>query len=155
MGLHLFGGTLGDLEDGLPRSTFDTFLDACMSIFQMLTGENWNSLMYDVVYTNGPGAVFFFLAVMILGGFIMLNLFLAVMLLKTMNAFRCARMHHVIHSPTLLALVLTSCQNLNSAACAPRTVVGRPEPDIERDLIQMDSKRQLREKSASTDLLSA
>eukprot|EP01048_Picozoa_sp_COSAG05_P018820 COSAG05_NODE_2827_length_2594_cov_36.512811_4_plen_66_part_00 len=44
---------------------------------QVLTGEDWNAAMYDAVRTNGWGAAVFFISLIIIGGYIMLNLFLA------------------------------------------------------------------------------
>ena len=59
-----------------------------MSVFQVLTGENWNSLMYDTVQANGKtGPIAYFVMLNILGVYVMLNLFLAVLLLKTTEAF--------------------------------------------------------------------
>eukprot|EP01052_Picozoa_sp_SAG31_P042038 SAG31_NODE_6550_length_1981_cov_1.388417_2_plen_618_part_01 len=85
MGLHLFGGTLQPGDDN--RSTFNTFPSALVCVFQVLTGENWNTLMYHVVDANGIASVAYFIILVIFGVYLMLNLFLAVLLLKTMNAF--------------------------------------------------------------------
>ena len=89
MGLHLYGGTFTIfVEQGDPRrSNFDTFGNSVLSVFQILTGENWNSLMYDTVESNDMSAVGYFVIVNILGVYVMLNLFLAVLLLKTTEAF--------------------------------------------------------------------
>lgn len=89
MGLHLYGGTFTIfVEQGDPRrSNFDTFGNSVLSVFQVLTGENWNSLMYDTVESNDMSAVGYFVIVNILGVYVMLNLFLAVLLLKTTEAF--------------------------------------------------------------------
>ena len=97
MGLHLFGGTFDVLVTGneefegvmdeLPRSHFDSFEWAILSVFQMLTGENWNTLMYDTIKANGLGALIYFLLVIIFGVFMLLNLFLAVLLQKSADAF--------------------------------------------------------------------
>merc|ERR1719326_1577123 len=34
-------------EDCIPRAHFDTFLMAFVTVFQVLSGENWNTVMYD------------------------------------------------------------------------------------------------------------
>jgi hypothetical protein len=86
-GLHLFGGTFAELEE-MPRSHFDDFGASLMSVFQILTGENWNTVMYDAMHTNGIAASAYFISLVVIGGNIMLNLFLAVLLVKTMDAFR-------------------------------------------------------------------
>eukprot|EP01052_Picozoa_sp_SAG31_P015839 SAG31_NODE_1029_length_10253_cov_2.979515_3_plen_2033_part_00 len=97
MGLHLFGGTLDVLVTGnedfdpvldeLPRANFDTFGFSVLAVFQMLTGENWNTLMYDTVKANGPLAFIYFVIVIVFGVFMLLNLFLAVLLEKSQRAF--------------------------------------------------------------------
>ena len=46
-----------------------------------------NTLMYHVVDANGVGAIMYFVIVVVFGVYLMLNLFLAVLLLKTMDAF--------------------------------------------------------------------
>lgn len=86
-GLHLFGGTFEKFEEH-PRSHFDDFGASMMSVFQILTGENWNTVMYDAMHANGIAACFYFIALTVVGGYIMLNLFLAVLLVKTWDAFR-------------------------------------------------------------------
>eukprot|EP01052_Picozoa_sp_SAG31_P011849 SAG31_NODE_681_length_12844_cov_31.703021_6_plen_681_part_00 len=86
MGMHLFGGKLIDTEEE-PRSHFDDFGWSVVTVFQILTGENWNTVMYDAMHNEGALAVLYFLSLTIIGGYMTLNLFLAVLLLKTMDAF--------------------------------------------------------------------
>ena len=57
-----------------------------MTIFQVLTGEDWNAAMYAAIETNGWGAAVYFISLFIFGGYIMLNLFLAVLLGGAMDA---------------------------------------------------------------------
>ena len=46
----------------------------------MLSGENWNEIMYQSVQQSGYGAIFYFVSLNILGNYILLNLFLAILL---------------------------------------------------------------------------
>ena len=62
------------------RSNFDSFGWAVVTIFQMLTGENWNEVMYDGMNNVARGTLFYFVALIILGDYIILNLFLAILL---------------------------------------------------------------------------
>ncbi|KAF4753309.1 hypothetical protein FOZ63_022940, partial [Perkinsus olseni] len=39
--------------DCVPRSHFDTLLWSFITVFQILTGENWNTVMYDAVLAVG------------------------------------------------------------------------------------------------------
>lgn len=68
--------------DCVPRAHFDTFLWAFVTIFQILSGENWNTVMYDGMEAGGFGAVFFFLGILVVGQCIILNLFLALLMAK-------------------------------------------------------------------------
>ena len=92
LGLHLFGGTFGSPDDSplgeFPRDNFDNFSTALLTVFQILTGENWNAVMYNTVETNGKVAIIYFILLQIIGVYMMLNLFLAVLLMKTMGAFQ-------------------------------------------------------------------
>ena len=48
LGMQVFGGNFDFGEDGVdrPRSNFDTLLDAIMTVFQILTGEDWNKVIH-------------------------------------------------------------------------------------------------------------
>ncbi len=67
-------------EADVPRSNFDTFLWSMVSIFQILSGENWNSIMYDCWRARGWLAVMFVISLIVIGVFIVMNLFLAILL---------------------------------------------------------------------------
>ncbi|KAI6072824.1 Voltage-dependent L-type calcium channel subunit alpha-1S [Aix galericulata] len=81
LGMQLFGGKY-DFEDmEVRRSTFDNFPQALISVFQILTGEDWNSIMYNGIMAYGgpsfPGmlvCIYF----IILFVYILLNVFLAI-----------------------------------------------------------------------------
>jgi hypothetical protein len=64
----------------LPRAHFDTLGWSLVTIFQLLSGENWNTVMYDGIRAGGSPACFYFIVMVILGDFIILNLFLAILL---------------------------------------------------------------------------
>merc|ERR1719214_215850 len=68
--------------DCVPRAHFDTFLWSFVTIFQMLSGENWNTVMYDGMRALGWPAVLYFLSVIIFGSCIILNLFLAILMTR-------------------------------------------------------------------------
>merc|ERR1719456_1792842 len=63
-----------------PRSHFDDLLFAFTTIFQVLSGENWNAVMYDCRRATGAVGLLYFLVLVILGLFIMMSLFLAILL---------------------------------------------------------------------------
>jgi hypothetical protein len=46
LGMQTFGGQF-DFDEGVPRSNFDTFNTAFITVFQVLTMENWQVVLYD------------------------------------------------------------------------------------------------------------
>ena len=63
-----------------PRHHFDDFFWAFITIFQVLTGENWNEVLYDGMRTKGDAACLYFILLVVIGNYIVLNLFLAILL---------------------------------------------------------------------------
>jgi len=62
------------------RPNFSNFLYSMTTVFITITGENWNEVMYDAVKKNGWIHSLFFVIVMLIGNYIVLNLFLAVLI---------------------------------------------------------------------------
>jgi len=68
-------------EDEVSRYNFGTTGDALISVFIILTGENWNEIMIQVIDQQGNFYVaIFFIIIMVIGNFMLLNLFLAILL---------------------------------------------------------------------------
>jgi len=63
-----------------PRAHFDDLLWAFVTVFQVLTGENWNVVMYSCWLAVGWAATLYFIALVVIGNFMILNLFLAILL---------------------------------------------------------------------------
>jgi hypothetical protein len=82
LGMQLFGGAFSNLEASqVPRNNFDDLFTAFLTVFQILAGEAWNEIMYDVLGAKKqPWYALFFISWVIIGQFILLNLFLAVLL---------------------------------------------------------------------------
>ncbi len=64
------------------RISFDTFPESVLAIFVALTGT-WSSLAWSTMYLKGGYTLVFWLVVVVLGKFILLNLLLAVLIDKT------------------------------------------------------------------------
>merc|ERR1719288_471236 len=83
LGMQIFGGRFAAGEDA-ERSTFNSFGQSCLSVFQILTGEDWNVVMYDGIQAyggiKGLGAIaaMYFIILFVTGNFILLNVFLAI-----------------------------------------------------------------------------
>jgi hypothetical protein len=82
-GMQLLGNPA---EGGIPvddegRARFTDFWISMLTIFQFLTGENWNEGMYAGIISSGSyWIVIYYVIVIITGIFIVLNLFLAILL---------------------------------------------------------------------------
>jgi hypothetical protein len=64
-----------------PQWNFDTFLQANISVFVMLANDGWSVIFFDCYRTVGPiTSVLYFLSCMILGQYILLQLFLTILL---------------------------------------------------------------------------
>ncbi|GMF20747.1 unnamed protein product [Phytophthora lilii] len=69
-----------DGNEYIPRANFDSLLWSGVTVFQVLTGENWNDVLFDGWRTTGLPAVIYFISLVVFGNFIVLNLFLAILL---------------------------------------------------------------------------
>lgn len=85
LGMQVYGGRF-NFEDGdeKPRHNFDDILQAVLTVFQILTGEDWNEVMYDGILAYGGVDGFgvlsciYFVVLFICGNYILLNVFLAI-----------------------------------------------------------------------------
>lgn len=69
---------LGGVE--IPRANFDTTLNAFVTVYQVLSGENWNTVMYDGMRATNDLAPWYFISLVVFGAMIVMNLFLAILL---------------------------------------------------------------------------
>ncbi|XP_062829996.1 voltage-dependent P/Q-type calcium channel subunit alpha-1A isoform X12 [Anolis carolinensis] len=90
LGMQLFGGQF-NFDEGTPPTNFDTFPAAIMTVFQILTGEDWNEVMYDGIQSQGgvdKGMMFsiYFIVLTLFGNYTLLNVFLAIAVDNLANA---------------------------------------------------------------------
>ncbi|KAL1021394.1 hypothetical protein UPYG_G00012740 [Umbra pygmaea] len=84
LGMQLFGGKFNFDETITKRSTFDNFPQALLTVFQILTGEDWNAVMYDGImayggpFSSGMIVCVYFIILFVCGNYILLNVFLAI-----------------------------------------------------------------------------
>ncbi|XP_072181814.1 voltage-dependent L-type calcium channel subunit alpha-1D-like [Diadema setosum] len=85
LGMQVFGGHFNFESTELkPRSNFDSFFQSLFTVFQILTGEDWNEVMYDGIQAYGGVnsigilASTYFIILYICGNYILLNVFLAI-----------------------------------------------------------------------------
>jgi len=106
LGVEIFGGSMGqcdlscapvdEVPDGAYRSkregcmqasgvwdaaenNFDSMLNAMMTVFIVFVGENWNSVWIDGFAHHGHVATLYFVVAVLVGNFILLNLFVAIL----------------------------------------------------------------------------
>ncbi|XP_013174778.1 PREDICTED: muscle calcium channel subunit alpha-1-like isoform X5 [Papilio xuthus] len=85
LGMQVFGGKFNyDPVEEKDRHNFDCFWQALLTVFQILTGEDWNAVMYEGIKAyGGVGSVgilacIYFIILFICGNYILLNVFLAI-----------------------------------------------------------------------------
>ncbi|XP_066499843.1 calcium channel, voltage-dependent, L type, alpha 1S subunit, b [Hoplias malabaricus] len=84
LGMQVFGGKFNFPDRDIQRSNFDNFPQALISVFQVLTGEEWDTIMYNGIMAHGgpnsPGILvsIYFIILYFCGNFILLNVFLAI-----------------------------------------------------------------------------
>ncbi|XP_045542530.1 voltage-dependent calcium channel type A subunit alpha-1 isoform X24 [Papilio machaon] len=90
LGMQLFGGQF-NFEDGTPPTNFNTFPIALLTVFQILTGEDWNEVMYYGIQSQGgiqKGMIYslYFVILVLFGNYTLLNVFLAIAVDNLANA---------------------------------------------------------------------
>uniref|UniRef100_A0AAF5CYU4 Voltage-dependent calcium channel type A subunit alpha-1 n=1 Tax=Strongyloides stercoralis TaxID=6248 RepID=A0AAF5CYU4_STRER len=91
LGMQLFGGKF-NFPNMHPYTHFDTFPIALITVFQILTGEDWNEVMYLAIESQGGiydgGMVYciYFIVLVLFGNYTLLNVFLAIAVDNLANA---------------------------------------------------------------------
>ncbi|XP_068707283.1 voltage-dependent calcium channel type A subunit alpha-1-like isoform X2 [Montipora foliosa] len=92
LGMQLFGGKFSERPDA-NRTNFDNFLKAMLAVFQIMTGEDWNTVMNDGIVASGGAhtiggmlSSLYFVSLVILGNYTLLNVFLAIAVDNLANA---------------------------------------------------------------------
>jgi hypothetical protein len=88
LGMQIFGGNFnfddldGSGESGVPRANYDSFNNAFITVFIVLTMENWQVVLYDSMRSSvgAPLSCLYLISWIFLGNFMILNLFLAILL---------------------------------------------------------------------------
>ena len=68
------------------RENYFEFSSAIVTTFQIMSGEDWAPIMYKYMHCAGPAALVFFVILFSVSNFMMLNLFVAVILMNFENA---------------------------------------------------------------------
>ncbi|XP_078274277.1 voltage-dependent T-type calcium channel subunit alpha-1H isoform X1 [Rhinoraja longicauda] len=83
LGMHLFGCKFSlqtKTGDTIPdRKNFDSLLWAIVTVFQILTQEDWNVVLYNGMASTSPWAALYFVALMTFGNYVLFNLLVAIL----------------------------------------------------------------------------
>ncbi|XP_036408911.1 voltage-dependent T-type calcium channel subunit alpha-1H isoform X3 [Megalops cyprinoides] len=83
LGMHLFGCKFSlktENGDTIPdRKNFDSLLWAIVTVFQILTQEDWNMVLYNGMASTSPWAALYFVALMTFGNYVLFNLLVAIL----------------------------------------------------------------------------
>uniref|UniRef100_A0A8K9Y6R1 Voltage-dependent T-type calcium channel subunit alpha n=1 Tax=Oncorhynchus mykiss TaxID=8022 RepID=A0A8K9Y6R1_ONCMY len=78
LGMHIFGCKFSlktEAGDTVPdRKNFDSLLWAIVTVFQILTQEDWNTVLYNGMAATSPLAALYFVALMTFGNYVLFNL---------------------------------------------------------------------------------
>eukprot|EP01083_Nonionella_stella_P193544 714731_1 len=74
LGYQLFRGKIDE------RANFDTFWWSLVTVFQVVTGENWNDVLISGVEATGWWSTLYFGSMFVVGNYMVLSLFLAILL---------------------------------------------------------------------------
>ncbi|XP_053201741.1 voltage-dependent calcium channel type A subunit alpha-1-like isoform X3 [Panonychus citri] len=91
LGMQLFGGNFNFPEE-TPPVNFNSFVVALLTVFQILTGEDWNEVMYQAIESQGGvdngGMIYssYFIILVLFGNYTLLNVFLAIAVDNLANA---------------------------------------------------------------------
>uniref|UniRef100_A0A7M4FAE4 Calcium voltage-gated channel subunit alpha1 H n=1 Tax=Crocodylus porosus TaxID=8502 RepID=A0A7M4FAE4_CROPO len=83
LGMHLFGCKFSlktKTGDTVPdRKNFDSLLWAIVTVFQILTQEDWNVVLYNGMASTSSWAALYFVALMTFGNYVLFNLLVAIL----------------------------------------------------------------------------
>ncbi|XP_035390987.1 voltage-dependent T-type calcium channel subunit alpha-1H [Electrophorus electricus] len=83
LGMHLFGCKFTLRSEGgdtvSDRKNFDSLLWAIVTVFQILTQEDWNVVLYNGMASTTPWAALYFVALMTFGNYVLFNLLVAIL----------------------------------------------------------------------------
>uniref|UniRef100_A0A671VTF4 Calcium voltage-gated channel subunit alpha1 I n=1 Tax=Sparus aurata TaxID=8175 RepID=A0A671VTF4_SPAAU len=83
LGMHIFGCKFSlktETGDTVPdRKNFDSLLWAIVTVFQILTQEDWNVVLYNGMAATSPIAALYFVALMTFGNYVLFNLLVAIL----------------------------------------------------------------------------
>ncbi|KAF5297478.1 hypothetical protein FQR65_LT10014 [Abscondita terminalis] len=145
LGMQLFGGEF-NFDSGTPSTNFNTFPIALLTVFEILTGEDWNEVMYQGIAAKQGNMVYslYFIVLMLFGNYTLLNVFLAIAVDNLANAqeLTAAEEEQAEENKEKQALELEKeMEALKMEVCPPSPTSRRkkkdekPPPDEEEEIV--------------------
>uniref|UniRef100_A0A8B9G0P9 Voltage-dependent T-type calcium channel subunit alpha n=1 Tax=Amazona collaria TaxID=241587 RepID=A0A8B9G0P9_9PSIT len=128
LGMHIFGCKFSlrtDTGDTVPdRKNFDSLLWAIVTVFQILTQEDWNVVLYNGMASTSPWASLYFVALMTFGNYVLFNLLVAILV----EGFQAEVMRN---PPSFFLFLLSASFHPDPKLCAiPVTPNGHLDPSL-------------------------
>ena len=79
VGMQMFGGGLV-IEGETARPHFDNLIWSFVSVFLVMTRENWQALLYDTMHATQPAALLYYYVLIITTNYVLLALFVGTLL---------------------------------------------------------------------------
>ena len=82
LGVQLFGLSFTPESgfDEVPRTNYDSTPQAMMTVFVVMSGENWNDVWSDTKLAVGAWSSAYYVLMVVVGNYVVLNLFVAILL---------------------------------------------------------------------------
>ena len=85
IGMQFLSGPFSAPQDpddvaNLQAQNFDSFPNAVIAVFILVTSENWNGFTSAYIFKDGWGSSIYFVSIIMFGNMMILNLFLAILL---------------------------------------------------------------------------
>ena len=84
LGVQLFAGMLSRMEE-VPRWNFDDLWSSMLIVFMCVSGDSWPDVMWDTTSETSRGTPLYFVMLVVLGDFMIMNLFIAILLVQFEN----------------------------------------------------------------------
>ncbi|OXB81907.1 UNVERIFIED_CONTAM: hypothetical protein H355_015104 [Colinus virginianus] len=139
LGMHLFGCKFSlktDTGDTVPdRKNFDSLLWAIVTVFQILTQEDWNVVLYNGMASTSSWAALYFVALMTFGNYVLFNLLVAI-LVEGFQAESCSR--EADKPSKIMQIFQLLCANLLITFSSPQGDANRSDTDEDKTSANFD-----------------
>uniref|UniRef100_A0A8B9JP46 Calcium voltage-gated channel subunit alpha1 Ia n=1 Tax=Astyanax mexicanus TaxID=7994 RepID=A0A8B9JP46_ASTMX len=131
LGMHIFGCKFSlktEAGDTVPdRKNFDSLLWAIVTVFQILTQEDWNMVLYNGMASTSPLAALYFVALMTFGNYVLFNLLVAILVegFQAEVIFFLSIIAHKLFDYVVLAFIFSNC--ITVALERPKIIQGSLE----------------------------